>query len=121
MKDTPYSEQIESYFHGRLAKIVFISEDRKTIHVRVDNGVTSRMTLREITDFEQDDVIILNDESIEFAPKELWSEITTVGIVRKILKDQLLVESNLMLRLIPYAVEILRYAKDIQFLFMRPA
>jgi transitional endoplasmic reticulum ATPase len=111
-----HSENSESYFAGRLAKILFVSDDEKTIHIRVDNGATTRMTLEVATIFEKDDIIILNDDGIESAPNELWAktpvtgtplnETPQIGIVRKVLENELLIESNFVLRLVPYSGEI---------------
>jgi transitional endoplasmic reticulum ATPase len=107
MSENPYDlEPIDNILVGRLAKITSISEDRITIHARLENGAITRFTVQEPISFHVDDIIILTNNRIECAPEGLWAENTAVGVVRKVLEDQLLVESNLALRLIPRSVDI---------------
>jgi transitional endoplasmic reticulum ATPase len=107
MNDYSYNlEAVENITIGRLAKITFVSDDGQIVHARLENGAMTRFTTQEQTIFRPDDVVILTDNHIERAPDEAWTENVSVGVVRQILEDHLLIESNLALRLIRRSDEI---------------
>ena len=92
---------IQEAFIGKPAIVLSLSDAGRTLHLRLEDGRTARVSGTESFSCQQGDVVLLGDDTLEGAPKELWHEDYSVGIVRKKLDDQLLVESNLILRLIP--------------------
>jgi transitional endoplasmic reticulum ATPase len=106
MSDIPYDiEPIENVAIGRLAKIVSISDDGLIIHARLENGMVTRFTTTEPTVFKAEDVVILTDDHVERTSDDAWADNLLVGVVRKIFQDEMLVESNHTLRLIPFSEE----------------
>jgi len=95
------SESCLNTHTGKLAKVVRLSEDKRSLHVRMENGAIIRLTNAEPLLFKPGNVVIVAENSIELAPDDLWVESSLIGIVRKILDDQLIVEVNYGLRSIP--------------------
>jgi transitional endoplasmic reticulum ATPase len=92
---------LQDAFIGKPAIVLHLSDEGRTLHLRLEDGRTARVSGTEPFSLSSGDVVLLNEDRLEGAPKELWREEYAVGIIRKKLSGQLLVESNLALRIIP--------------------
>lgn len=69
---------------GRLAKITHVDDDGE-IHFRMQDGRTGHASVYDDAYPEIGDVILLDDNSWEFAPAGLWRDTTSVSVVLRVL------------------------------------
>lgn len=91
----------QDVFTGKPARVLSRSDAGRMLHIRLEDGRTARVSSTEPFSFQPGDIVLLSDDKVEGAPQDIWHEDYSVGVVRKRFNDQLLVESNLILRLIP--------------------
>lgn len=97
----PVQSWIEDSFVGKPAKVIAVSADGLSVHLRLSDGTAARISGSEPIGLALSDVVLLAQDAFEQAPKDVWNEEHSVGIVKKIYDKRALVESNLSLRLIP--------------------
>lgn len=89
------SGEIEELFTGNAGKVLSVSEDGRELHVLMRNGAIARVFPTEDHDLAAGEVILLGDKRWERAPAEIWTDETSVVVIRKVWDDQLLIETSL--------------------------
>lgn len=94
--------EVESIASGQSAIVVAVSGDRLRIDFKYPNGNAGFITSNG-PEFAQEvgDIILVNDHSFFPADVSAWSEPTSIGVIRRVYGNRLLVEGDLKLDLIP--------------------
>jgi transitional endoplasmic reticulum ATPase len=91
---------VSETFVGRPAKVLDVLEGGHAFHVRLQDGRTARITTENETDLKRGDVVLASDDRWETATQDLWVEALAVGIVRKIGKDSIVLETALGIQIL---------------------
>jgi transitional endoplasmic reticulum ATPase len=86
---------VSETFVGRPAKVLDVLEGGHAFHVRLQDGRTARITTENETDLKRGDVVLASDDRWETATQDLWVEALAVGIVRKLNKGSIVLETAL--------------------------
>lgn len=92
--------ETDEIFDGKAALITAVSEDLRTAYFRYAAGTVGRFISDADITLIGGDTVIINGNRIEMADPSLWNEPLRVGIVRKILDKQVLVEDGASMSLV---------------------
>jgi transitional endoplasmic reticulum ATPase len=95
--------EIEALFTGQAMKVLRASDEGDDLHVLLRDGQIAHVTLPEPSELTAGDIVLLGQERWEHVPAEVWSEITSITVVRAVFDDELLLEGGTGsgLRLVP--------------------
>lgn len=83
---------------GRVARVVAIDDDGRTFHARLQGGGAVRVSSTAFVTVDVGDSVLVGDAGWQSIPNDVWIDERTVGVVRMIEKDGVLLESPLGLR-----------------------
>ncbi|MFF8317167.1 ATP-binding protein [Streptomyces bobili] len=85
-----------------IARVKVLSDDRTFVHIEFINGNTGVCFSDEPSEFKVGDVVLVTDDALEAAPKELWpSERSWVGVIKLLHTDEVIVEIGSSLHIMP--------------------
>lgn len=97
MSGTDYSERHD----GQLIKVVGVLEDGHVFYGRVTTGNLARFWFDDPVDFEPGDVIFMVNGGGYFAASDaIWPDDSSVGVVRKLLDDSVVIEGGSGIRIV---------------------
>jgi transitional endoplasmic reticulum ATPase len=74
---------------GMLVRVLAVDIDTDTVHFRLQDGRVGRASgLTDLDGTDRGDVLIVNEQSWEKAPDEVWRESNAIGVVRRLLDDR---------------------------------
>lgn len=85
---------IDSHFAGQVVKVIAVCEEGASFYAHRRDGQMAYVTLGDTSDLEADDVLIVGENRWQRVPDEVWTEAPSIGVVRAILDDELLVEGG---------------------------
>ncbi|MGX1770842.1 ATP-binding protein [Nocardia brasiliensis] len=99
---------IEDVFEGRVAQITSIAEDGRTVFYRFAAGSYGSFSVDDPVSLQVGDVVIinLNSNQLRLGDRSMWNEPLQIGVVRKILGDQTLIEHGVELKSVPSAQDL---------------
>ena len=77
-----------------LIKIVSVSEDGDTYLAQAQNGAYIQFSLEDPSELEVGDVFSADEHGIEPASKDLWPQPSSLGVVRMVSDDGVIIETN---------------------------
>jgi transitional endoplasmic reticulum ATPase len=83
---------------GRVARVVAIEADGRTFHARLQGGGAVRVSSTAFVTVGVGDNVLVGDAGWQSIPDDVWIDERTVGVVRLLEKDGVLLESALGLR-----------------------
>lgn len=94
---------------GTLVKVALVDAENDTVHYRLQDGLTGRVTgLTNLDQVAVGDVLILGSQSWEKAPENLWRESRSVAVVKSVVDDgaSLVIDTDLRLKSISNSLGI---------------
>lgn len=88
-------------FSGQPALVTSVSSDSMKISFRFPNGNAGFMTSQEEIVLNAGDVILINGNEFRKADPSVWPEENSIGVIRKVIKKELLIEDGYSFHLIP--------------------
>jgi len=95
--------EIGDRLDGQLVKVLAVIEEGRTFFGRVPNGGTARFSFGVEADLKRGDVVLVGlggDARWYPAPDAVWPDDTSVGVVRKVLDDGIVIEGGAGIRVI---------------------
>ena len=83
---------------GRAARVTVIEEDGRTFHARLQGGGSARVSSSAFVSLEPGDSILLSETQWQQVPDNVWVDERTVGVIRRIKKSGVLLETASGLR-----------------------
>lgn len=94
MTTTPAGD-VEARSDGVFIKVLAVLEDGHAIFGRTTGGGTTHLSFPDPVDLERGDIIFINDQQRWFhAPDAVWADDSSVGVVRKLLDDGVVIETS---------------------------
>lgn len=94
MTTTPAGD-VEARSDGVFIKVLTVLEDGYAIFGRTTGGGTTQLSFPDPVDLERGDIIFINDQQRWFhAPDAVWADDSSVGVVRKLLDDGVVIETS---------------------------
>lgn len=87
--------EIEELFAGQAVKVLRASDEGDDLHVLRRDGQTVHVTLSGPSDLVAGDIILVGEDRWEYVPPDVWTEQTSIAVVRAFVDDQLLLEGGL--------------------------
>lgn len=97
--DEPASHNPSEILVGRPGRVVVLENDGRTFHVQLQGGGSARVTSSAPVLIEPGDAVLVSDIGWHRIPADVWTDERNVGVVRRIAKDGVLLETALGLRL----------------------
>jgi transitional endoplasmic reticulum ATPase len=91
---------------GTLAKVQYVSPDGCKLFLEYRNGLSASASSVQPTQFDVGDVVLVQGNSIEPAPAELWVDETWIGVVRLKLSDITVLDAGGHWRKVPTTDDI---------------
>ena len=85
---------------GRVVKVVHSNAETGQVYARLPDGYYSWFTVNQGEVPEQGSVIMLSERRWDRVPDELWAASKSIGVIRRLLEKELLIEDGLGLRLV---------------------
>lgn len=98
MRDTEPGHNPSQVVVGRTARVTVVEDDGRTFHARLQGGGSARISSSELVVVRPGDAVIVSDVGWHVVPDKIWIDERSVGVVRKLLKDGVLLESSIGLR-----------------------
>src|SRR4051794_11968595 len=98
MSDTEPGHNPSQVIVGRPARVTVVEDDGRTFHARLQGGGSARISSSELVVVRPGDAVIVSDVGWHVVPDKIWIDERSVGVVRKLLKDGVLLESSIGLR-----------------------
>ena len=83
---------------GRTGRVVLVEDDSQTFHVRLNGGGIARVSSSAFVRLTAGDTVIISENGWHSVPNELWFDELSVGIVRKLYSDGVLLETSIGMR-----------------------
>ena len=95
--------EIEELFAGQAVRVLAASDEGDDLHVLRRDGQLAHVTLSGPSDLAAGDTVLLGQGRWEHVPAGVWTEETSISVVRAVLDEELLIEGGLGtgLRLVP--------------------
>lgn len=90
---TPANE-VDTRADGTLIKVIAVLENGHVFFGRTSNGGSSRFSFLERVDLKRGDVILISEQQWMRAPNEAWVDDSSVGVVRKLLDNGVVIETS---------------------------
>lgn len=95
------SAELEGQTDGQFIKVQEVLEEGRVFFGRLTNGNTARFSFPEPVDLHRGEVIFIGEDDRWYpAPDTVWPEDASVGVVRKILDDGVVIEGGVGIRVI---------------------
>lgn len=88
---------------GRPARVTVVEPDGRTFHAQLHGGGAARVSSELYVTVQPGDTVIVSEHGWHSVPREVWLGENSIGIIRKITKRRILLETSVGLRLIPRA------------------
>jgi len=89
------SGEVESRSDGIFIKVLAVLDDGRAFFGRTSGGATTRFSFPERVELRRGDVIFVSDQQQWFpAPDAAWVDESSVGVVRKLLDDGVVIETS---------------------------
>lgn len=85
---------------GRVGRVVAIEDDHRTFHARIQGGGAARVSSTVPVLVEAGDTVLISESGWRAVPNEVWFDERSVGVVRIVMKREVLLETALGLRLL---------------------
>ncbi|KQY23273.1 hypothetical protein ASD16_12010 [Cellulomonas sp. Root485] len=85
---------------GTPGTVSFVESDGRTFHVQLQGGGAARVGSGELVSLSRGDSVLVSQTGWHALPKGTWLDPVSVGVVRKVFKKGVLLETNLGIRLI---------------------
>jgi transitional endoplasmic reticulum ATPase len=100
-------EDLDGRTDGQFIKIQDVLEESRVFFGRLTNGNSTRFSFPEPVDLHRGDVIFISEDNKWYpAPDTVWPEDASVGVVRKILDDGVVIEGSIGIRVIKGASRV---------------
>lgn len=83
---------------GRTGRVVLVEDDGQTFHVRLNGGGIARVSSSALVRLTAGDTVVISENGWHSVPNELWFDELSVGIVRKLYSDGVLLETSIGMR-----------------------
>lgn len=88
---------------GRPARVTVVEPDGRTFHAQLHGGGAARVSSELCVSVQPGDTLLVSELGWHSVPREVWLEENSIGIVRKITKHRIVLETSIGLRVIPRA------------------
>lgn len=85
--------EFDERLDGQLVKVVNVLDNGSTAFVRLASGGTARLSFPNPVSFPRGTLLFLAETAYHLAPGATWPDDSSIGVVRKLIDDDIVVES----------------------------